>query len=616
MFKKILSIVLALCSICIEPMLAQNATVMEHSTEVEYTSGKTVVFRHKRVVVIYNTKGAKEADFVAFCNPYQQLSKFAGSVTDLRGKTLLKVKKADLTRSEYSSSLADDSYFFFYDYSPANIPVIVRYEWEEVCSKHILSYPMLAPQSTYDVNVKKASYRFIAPASIPLRWHSVNCQPELSHREERGRSIYEFTLTDLPAIERYAYGLPFREQVPLVYFAPDGFDIAQTHCDLSSWQTMGIWTWQLLQGRDQLPEELKTKIHQLTDTCRSEKSKVMVLRRYMGETTRYVSIQLGIGGWQPMTAAEVYSKGVGDCKALSNYLRAMLEEVGISSVYTLMATDHRSLLPDFPTMNQLDHVVLMVPIESDTLWIECTNPHIPTGYAPAGWAGHECVMITPNGGQTVRVPVLPLEHHKEIATYTIRLDGKGNAHLDARTIGTGRCYESDAAIQYQSDKERKNTIIHSLELPKPTISRLDIASEGAALMLNLEAESDGYARMSGSRMFIPLSPYRFEALRNSKEPAHIVDMRDKGYLHSDTIRLLLPEGWEVENIPTEKNDSCEFGINRLSIEATEQQVEVVITSLLNNGLYPAEKYDEWVAFHTARSALTKGDIVLKAKKSS
>lgn len=614
MYKKILNIFLVLWSIAIGPIWAQNATVVDYSTEVEYTSGKTAIFRHKRVFVIHNAKGAKEADFAAFCNPNRQLSKFAGTVANLQGKTLTKIKKADLTHSEYSSSLADDNYFFYYDYSPATFPVVVSYEWEEVCSKNILSYPMLAPQGTYGVDVKKATYRFIAPASIPLRWHSVNCQPEVNQREEKGRIIYEFTLTDLPAMEQYTYGLPFREQAPLIYFAPDGFDIAQTHCDLSSWQTMGEWTWQLLEGRDQLPQDLKNRIHQLTDTCRTEKSKVMVLRRYMGETTRYVSIQLGIGGWQPMTAAEVYSKGVGDCKALSNYLRAMLKEAGITSVYTLMASERRSLLPDFPTMNQLDHVVLMVPLETDTLWIECTNPRIPAGYAPAGWAGHECVMITPNGGQTIRVPVLPLEHHKELATYSIRLDGKGNAHVDAMTTETGRCYESDVPIQFQSDKERKSAIIHSLELPKPTINRLDIASDGPVLTLNMEAKSEGYARMSGSRMFIPLSPYRFGALRNGKEPAHIIDMRDKGYLHSDTIRILLPEGWELENIPTEKSDSCEFGINRLSIEATEQQVEIVITSLLYNGLFPAEKFEEWVAFRQARTALTKGDIVLRAKK--
>ncbi|HEY4148413.1 MAG TPA: transglutaminase-like domain-containing protein [Chitinophagaceae bacterium] len=82
--------------------------------------------------------------------------------------------------------------------------------------------------------------------------------------------------------------------------------------------------------RDQLPDEAKKKIHALTDSLHNEREKINAVYRFLQQNTHYVSIQLGIGGWQPFDAAYVYNKRYGDCKALSNYMVAMLREIGIS----------------------------------------------------------------------------------------------------------------------------------------------------------------------------------------------------------------------------------------------------------------------------------------------
>ena len=95
---------------------------------------------------------------------------------------------------------------------------------------------------------------------------------------------------------------------------------------MDNWQTYGAWQYQLLNGRDQIPPTLKEELQKAdSQNCNTHLiEKIAAVYQYLASTTRYVSIQLGIGGLQPIAAADVHRTGFGDCKGLSNYMRAML----------------------------------------------------------------------------------------------------------------------------------------------------------------------------------------------------------------------------------------------------------------------------------------------------
>ena len=100
---------------------------------------------------------------------------------------------------------------------------------------------------------------------------------------------------------------------------------------MNTWEGFGKFISELLKGRDVLPDDIKVKVHQLTDQLKDDKQKVYVLYDFLQKNTRYISIQLGIGGWQPFDAKYVAAKRYGDCKALSNYMVALLKESRYSS---------------------------------------------------------------------------------------------------------------------------------------------------------------------------------------------------------------------------------------------------------------------------------------------
>ncbi len=119
------------------------------------------------------------------------------------------------------------------------------------------------------------------------------------------------------------------QSLPVLSITPTTFEVEGYKGEMNSWEALGKWQLLLNAGREELPAETQAKVRELVANIPSKEAKIKVLYEYMQSRTRYVGIQLGIGGWQPFPASKVDSKGYGDCKALSNYMKALLNVVGI-----------------------------------------------------------------------------------------------------------------------------------------------------------------------------------------------------------------------------------------------------------------------------------------------
>jgi transglutaminase-like putative cysteine protease len=78
-----------------------------------------------------------------------------------------------------------------------------------------------------------------------------------------------------------------------------------------------------LTGTTILPEETKAKMRALIGDEKNPIMKAKLIYDYVQQKSRYVSIQVGIGGWKPMDASDVDRLGYGDCKGLTNYTKAL-----------------------------------------------------------------------------------------------------------------------------------------------------------------------------------------------------------------------------------------------------------------------------------------------------
>lgn len=594
---------------------AQDATIVESHVEVECTGANSDVRRYRKVVEVHNKQGERVTSFGVMLDKDTELRKFSGQVTDASGTVVRKFKRGDLIRSEYSEHLKTDNYRLLLEsYHALRYPVTVTYEWEIEDRKNLFSYPVFFPLSGYDVDLKKATYRIITTPNNTLRYKALNFTPEVKVSQQGDKTITEVEVHDLPAVKDYAYSLDPDRQLPLMYFAPERGYYEGRPVDMTSWQTYGLWDYQLQQGRDRLPAELVDRLHAMTDTCADVKTKVGIVRRFMGETTRYVSIQLGIGGYQTMTAEEVVSRGVGDCKALTNYFCSMLHALGIPAEAVLIGTEDLHLLPDMPNFQQINHVIARVPLPTDTFWVECTSPKMPFDHVPPSLQGHDVLILTPEGGKLAKTPVVPdsLNVFSTRSHIEVKPDGRASFTI-TNSYAEAPFYRMLSFETLSTDEQRKSLLNNYDKITKGQITQLDVRKKDVTMTVDWKVEASGWARVNGSRIFIPLMPDVYSNLRNAKEPPHVIDLEMGGSVTVDTVVIEIPEGYEVESLP--KSSVIDYPFGDFSLQVTSpsaRRIEVFCRRRYRSGIYGVELYDRWTEFRAQMSKLSKQEIVIRS----
>lgn len=594
-------------------LLAQNAVVEEAVTEVVCSSPTMAVQHFKTVTTIQNEHGASQALFLWSCSKNDKLTGFKGQVVDAAGRVIRKIKESNLSRTEYSPYLAIDDYKLYFDYTPPSYPVTVTYEWTVESRDNLIEFPSFCPQTDYDISVKKATYCLKAPKSMRVRYAIQNIDAQVHVADvENDKQTFALQVENLPALKKEAFSRPMNERLPLAWFAPTDFVYYGTKGSLGCWADYGKWEYGLIQGRDQLTEVERQELHQLTDGMQTDREKVEAIYHRLENNTRYVAVLLGIGGQQPVPASHVSKSGFGDCKGLSNYMRAMLNEVGIVSHYTTISTTNHRLLSRFASVGQMNHVILQVPLQSDTLWLECTNPQLPMGYVHARIAGHDAIEINEHGGRLVHLPAYADSSNVMHNTISIQLSNQGAADVKFEQQTTNSQYESTIPLLKMDGKERQSALLQMVHVPQAEVRQLELTEAGASIRLEADIKSQRYATQTGQRLMVPVCPvHRGYAVPNSNTERQEDIYRDMGYLDVDDIRIHIPDGYEVEAKPKDMHVESVFGTFSFTLQEESQDVHVSIRLLMKSGTFPKALFPELVNFIRTISASYNQKMVLK-----
>lgn len=593
------------------------AVIRENNAVFEYETLQKGTFTEKEVITVLNEKGKKYAHFNYPGDKYRTLADFSGKIYDAMGNLVGKVKKSDVQSSQWSEYLGSDELNYYYFCEPPSYPFTVVYEYSISFKNGILTFPPFIPQGNSDVSVQNSSYKLIVPQNTKILCKEINIAT-FEKNTTKNSDNYVWHFNNKKAIEDEPFMPNFEVFLPLVFARPQSFLYDDVPGEITDWNSLGKWEWQLLQGRQTLSEATVSKIKELTATVTTDKEKVKILYDYLGKTTHYQNISLGIGGFQPMTASEVCKIGFGDCKGLTNYLRSMLQAIDIKSNYTIIkaSEDSKNIFEDYANFNQFNHIILQVPLTNETMWLECTNPEVPFGFIHNSIAGHQALVVDETGGKLIRLPDYPdsINLDKNLAEITVFSDGK--AQGKTTNIFSVKKYDDYRYFVKLKNSEQVDKVRSYLHVPSANITSFSLTEDKSPLpsmAVKFEWETPQYGNKTGTRLFIPANPLRKSATKpNKNKRKSDIEFID-GSIDVDTIIINIPDNYEVEGLSAPINFTCVFGSFSSNISVNGTKITVTQIYKKNQGYWKADKYKEILDLYDKVNSGYSSKIILKSK---
>ncbi len=580
-----------------------DAVVRLQETIFDIKDKGTATTKYRYVCTIFNKDGDSESQCVVSFDQLTKIKNLDGKLYDANGKVVSKLKKSDIYETGATDGLqfVSDSHVKVARFSYGNYPYTIEFEYETT-SKNLMFYPMFVPQESPKFGVEKSSLLVISPKELKLRYKENNFSNACKKSQKDGKDTYLWELNNVPTAKLETYGLPWNAKAPWVQTAPSEFEVQGYEGKFQTWEDYGKFNNDLRKERDIVPQATQEEIKKLVANEPTKFLKAKKVYEYMQSRTRYMFIGLGIGGWQPMPAQEVDKKGYGDCKALTNYTKSLLKVVGIDSHYSLVnaGDDSRDVVVDekFPSP-RFNHAFLCIPMEKDTVWVECTSQNAPFGYIGDFTDDRNVLITTENGGKVVHTKKYTALDNTQNTNAIIKVNEAGEGEIDATTTYRGRACETnhlmhiaEKAPETQRKWVNENTPLPDFELSEFKIDLKKTLIPEVAQKRKLKARN--IFPRTGKRLFITpnlLNKFdeKLEVDENRKEDIFLkgIDFSD-----NDTITYYLPEKYHIEGTTNDVKITSPFGEYKSQIKAEQGKITYTRQFMMKKGHYSKEKAKE------------------------
>ena len=583
-----------------------------HNNLKSYTiSSLTEMYEHvHKNYTVHSSKGSGEIHLII---PYDKYSKITDADIQYTYKSGI-TKKFKL--KDFADQVMHDGFSLFSDNrmkillaTVDEYPVTIVYNYS-IKYKNTLALHTWMPINDFHTAI---THTALSIKSQSPGWVSIK-EINFNGKKEEKDGVMIWRMDSIPPIEDEMFSM--EDDLTKILLSPTLIDVDGFKGNLKSWKEYGQWVNGLIQDRDILNDIDQDKIRNLIPTGSTTISKIEILYRYLQNNTRYVSIQLGIGGWQPMPATEVSKLGYGDCKALSNYMRALLKAVGIESYYTEIGNGDRKInYSDFASFYQTNHVILTVPLEQDTTFLECTSQFFPPGYIGSSNADRYALMSCPDGGRLIHTPIYNHESNVRTTVTEIKLTADGNGSALIQSDYTGQYFETFSDFSIKSKKEQNDVLMElhdDIDYSVDSFSYNFTFTKMPSFHLEEKLSLTKYASVSGVRLFIPLHIIQRYQPKTPQSSTRRTDIQiASGFSEFDSLSLIVPDGYGIENLPKPFLISNQFGSIESKIEMKNKKIVIVNHFKLFKNLQPRSAYAELSLLLERSFKSTQSKIILK-----
>ncbi|NOU48533.1 MAG: DUF3857 and transglutaminase domain-containing protein [Bacteroidales bacterium] len=595
-----------------------EAVIRIDESKFDLLSKTSAKLSHKYVVTIFNENSLDLSKQYLFYDQFTKIKDISCVVYNPAGEKVKSIQSDKIL--DFSAvagfSLFDDNRVKLVDADYAIFPFTVEFEWEVVYSGTLL-YPRWMPYDDYSVSIQQSSLIVTADISMaPLRFLELNGAPACVKITDSKSNSYYWSVSDLLPIKKEQFSMGLDQYTPIVHLAPSDFSLDGHEGNLDSWNNLGKWVNELNKGRGMLSDETKSQMIELVKNATSDEEKIKLLYKYMQQKVRYVNLALGIGGWQPIEAQRTDKVSYGDCKGLTNYMKALLDAVNIKSIYTLARAGalERDILGQFPS-SQFNHAFLCVPVSNDTIWLECTSQRNPFGFLGTFTDDRDVLLITDDGGELVHTPVYTIKENVNNTRIEVNLDENGDIDAVVNSCNKGLFYDDLEQVIGMDEHDRKEFLMESIHLSGfevPLYAYTPVPDQ-PVINLNMEILVRKYANVVNKQVI--LRPNILNRVINS--PDAVINRKSKVILRrewqeNDTITYTLPAGSTIGSLPKDIDLQSDFGHYKATFRNENSKLVYTRQFTRFKGVFEPEKYSLLVSFYDKirKADETKLPIVL------
>jgi len=596
-----------------------NSVLRFNDVNVSVHSQRSMNYSYDVAVTVFNKFADDEGDVTIYYDKRKKIKKVNIIYYDASGSQIKKVKQKDF--NDYSASggsLFDDSRAIHYDYTPVSYPYTIHYSYE-IETSNTAFIPCWIYLGRFKRSIQKSSYKITYPSDIKLNISKNNFEGYEDKLEiQESQNNFEIVVNDVKGIEYESLAPSILNVVPRIKFALNKFNLEGVDGVADNWDEYGKWFYhRLIKETLDLPEATKQKMKELTANVNSDLEKAKLIYDYVQNKVRYISVQIGVGGFKPMLASEVDELGYGDCKALTNYTAALLDAVNINSHHVLVYANRRRDLDSKIASQEGNHMILYLPLNDQEIWLECTSQELAFGELGDFTDNRDVLVLFPEGGKIMHTKKYLPEQSIQRTTGNYIIDSNNSIKANVKIVSTGIQYD-----QHLSWYQGLNPKDLELEV-KDYFSNINNIEFSKIEMKNNKDENKyeeeiifsakDYGTMNGIQLIIPLnafnkSTYTPKRVRNRKLPFEI----SRGYIDIDEIEIELPEKYSIEFLPENVKLNSKFGEYEVEISKIAENVYSYKRKLLiKDGKYSNEEYDNYRKFRRNIKKIDNSKIILK-----
>jgi len=574
------------------------------------------------VFVSFRSLGERVNGMHAWCIPAQ------GKDYEVKDKEAIETSLPKVTGSELISDLRikllripapDPGNIVGYEYELEEQPLVLGKRWafQEDIPVRESHYSLQLP-SGWEYKAAFLNYAEVKPAGV-------------------GNNLWQWTVSDVKGLRKEREMPPMHGLLGqmIVSLLPPG---GPGNKGFSNWQDMGSWYLNLESGRTDASPDIKQKVASLTASAPTTLDKMKAIASFVQDDIRYVAIELGIGGWQPHPAADIFGHLYGDCKDKATLTISMLREIGITSYPVIINASRGSIAPQTPAhIGAFNHVIVAIQLPKDVsspslvatlddpklgkiLFFDPTDELTPLGQIRGPLQANYGLLITPDGGELVELPRQAPNMNGIQRTAKLTLDTQGNlqGQVEEIRLGDRAAIERFSLRRVSNDKDRikpiENLLAGSLsnfQITNATVRNLSYPDRPFGFTYTFQAVN--YAKTAGNLLLVRprVLGIKADEILETKEPRQFPIEFEGPVEDTDSFEITLPPGYTVDDLPPPADADFDFASYHSKIELKGNVLNYTRTFEVKELSVPVSRAADLKKFYRIIASDERNTAVLK-----